>query len=272
MTDYLMRDGAPLTAEEWEKLDQLVVSAASTLLVGRRVVGLTGPFGPGLQSISVDSLEVGEACAHDEGCQENDDCDCQAVRVSHREALALPVIHKDFTLRWRDIETSRQFGLPLDLAAAAAASAACARAEDEMVFQGLVERSGTKIQAGDWEEEGNGFSDIVKATEALVSSGFYGPYAAVLPPMLYASLHRLMGRGGRLEIEHIGKVVTGGVFQAPGLKAALVIAQGVQNLDLVVGQDLATAYLGPDPIDHRFRVMESLVLRIKRPGAICLIT
>jgi uncharacterized linocin/CFP29 family protein len=271
MPDYLMRDGAPLTTEEWEKLDQLVVDAASTLLVGRRVISLTGPFGPGLQSIPVDGLEVGEACAHDEGCRGNDDCDCQAVHVSRRENLTLPVIHKDFTLRWRDIQTSRQFGLPLDLAAAAAASAACGRAEDKMVFEELVEKADTKIQAGDWEEEGSGFSTIVKATEALVSGGFYGPYAAVLPPMLYANLHRLMGRGGRLEIEHIGKVVTGGVFQAPGLESALVIAQGVQNLDLVVGQDLATAYLGPDPIDHRFRVLESLALRVRRPGAICLI-
>ena len=138
-----------------------------------------------------------------------------------------------------------------------------------MILRELVEKSVTRIEAADWKEEGNGFSDIVKATEALVSSGYYGPYAAVLPPMQYASLHRLMGRGGRLEIEHIGKVVSGGVFQAPGLKTALVIAQGVQNLDLVVGQDLATAYLGPDLVDHRFRVLESLVLRIKRPGAIC---
>jgi uncharacterized linocin/CFP29 family protein len=43
----------------------------------------------------------------------------------------------------------------------------------------------------------------------------------------------------------------------------------VQNLDLVVAQDLVTAYLGPENMDHHFRVLESLVLRIKRPGAIC---
>jgi uncharacterized linocin/CFP29 family protein len=36
-----------------------------------------------------------------------------------------------------------------------------------------------------------------------------------------------------------------------------------------VGQDLITAYLGPEEMGHRFRVLESLALRIKRPGAIC---
>ena len=38
---------------------------------------------------------------------------------------------------------------------------------------------------------------------------------------------------------------------------------------LVVAQDLTTAYLGNEDLDHRYRVMESLVLRVKRPGAIC---
>jgi uncharacterized linocin/CFP29 family protein len=191
------------------------------------------------------------------------------VHTSNRETLSLPVIHKDFSLRWRDIETSRHFGLPLDLSPAAAAGAACAQAEDKMVFQGLLGKASTEIKAADWEEEGKGFANVVAATEALISAGFYGPYAAILPPALYARMHRLMGRGGRLEIEHIGKVASGGVFQAPGLKTSLVIAQGTQNLDLVIGQDLVTAYLGPDLVDHRFRVLESLVLRVKRAGAIC---
>jgi len=235
--------------------------------MGRRIIKLTGPFGAGLQMIPRDSLEVGEACLHeqvDEGT-----CESQPVQVSQREILSLPVIHKDFWLRWRDIETSRQFDLPLDLSPTGAAAAACAHAEDKLIFDGLLEAAGSKIEAADWEEEGNGLANVVAATEALISTGLYGAYAAVFPPALYARLHRLMGRGGRLEIEHIGKVASGGVFQAPGLETPLVIAQGVQNLDLVVGQDLTTAYLGPDLVDYHFRVLESLVLRVKRAGAIC---
>lgn len=267
MADFLMRDDAPLTEEEWGKIDELVVETARKILVGRRIIKLTGPFGAGLQMIPLDSLEVGEACLHEASCEEG--CECEPVQVSQREILSLPVIHKDFWLRWRDIETSRQFNLPLDLSPAAAAAAACAHAEDKLILGGLLEKAGSQIEAADWEEEGNGFANVVAATEALISAGFYGPYAALFPPALYAKLHRLMGRGGRLEIEHIGKVVSGGVFQAPGLETPLVIAPGVQNLDLVVGQDLTTAYLGPDLVDHHFRLLESLVLRVKRAGAIC---
>ena len=35
--------------------------------------------------------------------------------------------------------------------------------------------------------------------------------------------------------------------------------------------DLISAYLGPEQMNHPFRIFESLVLRIKRPGAICTI-
>jgi len=39
-----------------------------------------------------------------------------------------------------------------------------------------------------------------------------------------------------------------------------------------VAQDLITAYMGNEGLDHLFRVMETLVLRVKRPGAICGLT
>jgi uncharacterized linocin/CFP29 family protein len=136
MPDFLMRDDAPLTKEEWEKIDELAVGTAGQLLVGRRIVRLAGPFGAGLQMIPLDSLKVGEACVHEPSCEEG--CECQPVQITSRKTLSLSVIHKDFWLRWRDVETSRQFSLPLDLSPAAAAAAACARVEDKMVFDGLL--------------------------------------------------------------------------------------------------------------------------------------
>ena len=49
----------------------------------------------------------------------------------------------------------------------------------------------------------------------------------------------------------------------------LILATGSQNFDLAVAQDLTVAYLGPDKMNHPYRVLESVYLRIKRPGAIC---
>jgi uncharacterized linocin/CFP29 family protein len=71
----------------------------------------------------------------------------------------------------------------------------------------------------------------------------------------------------------VGSVADGGIFQSPALDSnqAVILAHGAQYLDLAVAQDLVTAYLGPEEMDHGFRVLESLVLRIKQPGAICVL-
>jgi uncharacterized linocin/CFP29 family protein len=76
---------------------------------------------------------------------------------------------------------------------------------------------------------------------------------------------------GRIVGKLIEDVAEGGVFRSPILQPeeGLVLSLGAHNLDLVVAQDLTTAYLGNEGLDHSYQVMESLVLRIKRPGAIC---
>jgi len=199
--------------------------------------------------------------------------------VDQRKIIQVPLIHTDFVLQWRDIATSRQFGLPLDFGQAAAASAMVARKEDEMIFAELLAAAQTHVAAGDWDQPGGVFANLVAATSALVEAGVYGPYAAVVSPAVYAKMHRPMGGGGRgmgmgmLEIVQARELASGGVFQTPALKntQALLIAQGPHNVDLVLGQDLATAYVGPEGMTHRFRVLESLALRIKRPEAIAVI-
>ena len=188
-----------------------------------------------------------------------------------RKVLDLVFIEEDFGLSWRDIEANRKAGLPPDLGAAAKASMACARKEDEMIFGALTAAAGKQVPIGDWSEPRSAFASIVEATEKLVADSFYGPFAVVLSPALYAKTQRVVEGVGRLESKLIKDVAEGGVFRSPvlGEGQGLVLSLGVFNLDLVVGQDLITAYMGNDKLDHCFRVLESLVLRIKRPGAIC---
>jgi len=38
-----MRDDAPLTGEEWDRLDELVVETARKILMGRRIIKRLGP-------------------------------------------------------------------------------------------------------------------------------------------------------------------------------------------------------------------------------------
>ncbi|MGB9589023.1 MAG: encapsulin, partial [Armatimonadota bacterium] len=67
------------------------------------------------------------------------------------------------------------------------------------------------------------------------------------------------------------ELATAGVFQTAVLREnkAVVVSTGAENLDIAIAQDMVTAYLGPDNMNHPFRVLEALVLRIRRPEAIC---
>ncbi|MFQ6042332.1 MAG: family 1 encapsulin nanocompartment shell protein [Candidatus Poribacteria bacterium] len=272
MADYLNREEAPLSHEEWEKLDKIVVKTAQKRLVGRRFINICGPLGVDIQVIQKGSLSgIG-------GDKE--------ITVAKKENLSIPMISKDFRLHWRDIETSKRLELPLELGPAAAASAVCAQMEDRMIFtgcahdggecdcpgQGLLNVDGrNKVETAGWDAPGSAFADAVSATEKLISAGCYEPYAMVVSPAMYAKLHRMMESGARLEITFIKELMADGVYQSPVLKPneGVVVATGIENLDLVIGQDLITAYLGVDGMDHPFRVFETVLLRIKRPEAIC---
>jgi uncharacterized linocin/CFP29 family protein len=118
--------------------------------------------------------------------------------------------------------------------------------------------------------QGEAFGNVTAAIQTLVEEGFFGPYAVIVSPALYAKTQRF-GKGMRLESKLITDVAQGGLLQSPmlGANQGLVVSLGAHNIDLVIGQDLTTAYMGNEKLDHLFRVMETLALRIKRPEAIC---
>jgi uncharacterized linocin/CFP29 family protein len=248
MSDLFMRGDAPLTQEEWKQLDKIVVQVARQFLVGRRFIELAGPFGAGTEVIPVGT-------------------------GANRKQLPMQAIEEDFTLLWRDVEANRQLGVPIEWGAAAEAAAKCAKAEDKMVLGALSKAAKTKVKLGDWSEPGAALASVVSATEALFADGFFGPYAVIVSPGLYTQTQRMARGMGRMVSKLIKDVAEGGLFRTPLLGAAqgMVVSLGIQNVDLAIAQDLITAYMGNEGLDHSFRVMESLVLRIKRPGAICLL-
>lgn len=275
MADYLQRDLSPLSEEQWRTIDHVVTSVGQRQLVGRRFIPLFGPLGPGVQTIADDRIGGAELGAID---LLGDDGQMPAQTIQRRY-ITLPLIYKDFRLHWRDIETSRQFGVLLDTALAAAAAAFCARAEDHMIFnghaalahEGLLNAAGRQIMPlSDWGRSGAAFEDVVAATQRLVAAGFFGPFALAVSPRLYASMHRVHANTGILEIEQVSKIATAGVYQTPVIPddRAVVVSTGAENMDLVLAQDLITSFLETSHMNHLFRVFEIVALRIKRPGAI----
>jgi uncharacterized linocin/CFP29 family protein len=274
--EYLQRDQAPLGVDQWAAVDQAVVRTAQSMLVGRRFISLVGPFGPGLEAVPNDTIG-GTGNAQIDLLGNNED---QAIGIEARRFLSLPLLYKDFWVHWRDLEASRQLGVPLDLGKAAAAAAATAQAEDRLIFDGepglglpgLRTAEGRQtLPLGQWDSGGQGFADVVEGVRALIQAGFTGPYALAVSPRLYADLNRIFDASGVLELEQIEKLARRGVYPTAVLPepSALLVDSGAQNMDLAVGLDLSTAYVESSNLNHRLRVLESLVLRIRRPGAIC---
>lgn len=276
MTDYLQRNQAPLTGDQWAELDRIVVQTAQSALVGRRFLTLVGPFGPGVEVIPNDTIQG----ANEGQLDLLGNVEDEAIGISQRGFLPLPLIYKDFWIHWRDLEATNQVGLPLDAGRAAAAASAAAQAEDRLIFDGneglglpgLRNAPGRQtLPMGSWDERGGAFSDAVNGIRALVEAGFTGPYALAVSPRLYAELNRVFDATGVLELEQVEKLARRGVYQTAILPdpSAILVDSGAGSMDLAVGLDLATAYVESSNLNHHFRVLESLVLRIRRPGAIC---
>lgn len=276
MPDYLQRGQAPLGPAEWAAVDQTVVRTAQSVLVGRRFLSLVGPFGAGIEALPNDVLSgsgggVVDLLGNEEG---------ESLAIERRRFLPLPLLYKDFWVHWRDLEASRQLGLPLDVGKAAAAAAATAQAEDRLIFDGnpSLDLPGLRNAEGrqtlpmsDWGSMGSAFADVVEGVRVLTQNGFTGPYALAVSPRLYADLNRIFDASGVLELEQVEKLARRGVYPTAVLPepGALLVDSGTQNMDLAVGVDLSTAYVESSNLNHLFRVVESLVLRMRRPGAIC---
>ncbi|HUV05527.1 MAG TPA: family 1 encapsulin nanocompartment shell protein [Armatimonadota bacterium] len=274
--ENLLREDAPLTAEEWTRIDETVVQVARNRLVARRFISLYGPLGAGVQCVHEDTFAGADAGAVSLLGEE----DVHPVHAEVRDFMAVPLIFKDFQIHWRDIETSRSLGMPLETSAAAAAANFVAHSEDDMIlngneklgFEGLMNaRWRNTVPLLNWDEAGRAFQNTVDATRKLLDSGFYGPFAMVVSPNMFAKMQRVYNNTGVLEISRVRELVTAGVLQTPALpdNGVLLVATGQENLDIAIAQDLITAYLGPENMNHPFRVLEALVLRIKRPEAIC---
>ena len=276
MPDFLGHTDNPLREPEWARLNETVIQVARRSLVARRIIDIYGPLGPGVQTVAYDEYTgVSPGAVDIVGEQET-----ATVFTDVRRFKTIPIIYKDFLLHWRDIEAARSHNMPLDVSAAAGAAALCAQQEDELIFygdqklgyEGLMNAQGRHTVAlGNWEHPGGGYRAVVEATRKLNEAGHFGPYAVALSPRLYSLLHRIYEETGVLEIDTIRKLASDGVFQSNRLRgdSGVVISTGPENIDLAIAMDMTTAYLGASKMNHPFRVLESMVLRIKHPDAIC---
>jgi len=265
--DYLFREGSPISEELWEQIDDAVVSTAKKVLTGRRFISIYGPLGAGVQSINVDNIS------------ELDESEGSISVIKGRTYKHIPLISQDFSLLWRDLEFSDQAGMPVDLSSVMQAASQCALKEDEMIFLGndelgykglLTEDGVVKLSISDWSEGENPSRDIAAGLAKFIENGIVGRKALVVSPGLYVQLQRIQPGTGTTEYDRISRLLNGNIFSTPVLKnnKAVLVCAEPQYMDLVIGQDMITSYLETRNLNHYFRIIETLLLRIKNKEAV----
>ncbi|MDI9633201.1 MAG: family 1 encapsulin nanocompartment shell protein [Methanolinea sp.] len=257
---YLGREDAPIGPGTWKVLDGAMVDAAKSVLAGRRLIGIEGPYGLGLKAVPLEDCRVDE---------------CLAVS----RFVPVHMISTRFSLGLRDIIAYEENSLPFSAAPAAQAAIECARREDTLIFEGagetpgLLTRGGTnEIVLSSWNTVGKAADDIIQAVIALDEAGYHGPYALALAPSRYNLLFRRYVQGQSTELEHIRSIVTDGVFKAPVLKSGgVLLATGKRYASIVIGQDMSIGFVGPAGDSLEFSITESLALLLREPASVCVL-
>lgn len=273
--EFLHREEAPLTENQWKEIDEAVIKTAKSNLVGRKFIEITPALDPAIQSVAYDVISSSDNGA----CGLFGDKECDIVKIKDRKFLPVPQIYKDFKIHWRDIETSKKLGLPLDMAVVASAARQVAMAEDNFIFNGdktlgypgLLNVEGRSIvKKESFEKEGDIFQTAVKCVETLNSKGFNTNLALVMNPKDYSKAFRIYGNSGVLEINHIKELFDIGVFSSYAVPVGKMVAvsTGIENMDLFIVQDIITSYLAYENMDHYFRVFELVAFRIKNPASV----
>lgn len=256
MSDYLLRDDAPLSAEVWKQIDVMVANVVTRNLVGRRVVPLVGPLGWGVEVAPVTAFG-----GEDEG-----------FVASTAKYVTLETLEAGFRLRLKQLAMADQTPFGLDLGAVATAASKLAKKEDKFVLGGLMANA-SKGALGDWSVPNGPFSAIAAATAAMRGKGIDGPVSLVLGLEMHAKLASLVDHGQR-EIKAVQKLVQAGIYASPVMPEgqALLVSSRAWDVDMVVGQDIATAFVGNEGLDLMFCILETLALRFKRQGAALLLS
>ncbi len=264
--DYLARDGSPFEGDFWSKIDKVVVDTAARTLTGRKFLSIYGPLGAGATSVQCDKFDKEETFENG------------IVKTTGRVFYELPQIYQDFDILWRDIENNIRSGMPLDFSSVAGAAQNLAKKEDSLIFfgsetvkcKGLMNTPGVQnLKIADWSKDENSFADIVKAINMIREKDVIGDSVLVLSNNLYLDLQRIQAGTGMTEYSRISKMLNG-VYRSSLIPAGkgMLICPEFQYMDLAIGIDMVAAYLEQKDLNHSFRLIETVLPRVKNSDAI----
>jgi len=280
-------DTGRLTNEEILYIDGRVVETVKPLLVGRRLFPVFTLPNAGFMTVrgyKRSNMSAARISLHGQGGAKD-----RTEKTPFD--ITVPVIEKDFEIMWRELEASRQGGVPLDLQDAENAARKVAEDEDKLLLsgeytgfralgvEGLATATGRNTTAGgDWSV--NAFTYVNNAIAELEADGHYGPYGLIVKPSWWRQIAGAFVTNTATTIAEkvaalceVGVFKTDSLFESDGtLHNALVVEPSQENFELVIGRDLEVRKQEDVRGNLECVVREILAPRIKRPTSICEIT
>ena len=263
---HLLREHAPITEENWERIDDEARDRLKPALAARKLVDFTGPLG--WQHSATNLGRIASIDAPFEG-----------ISAAQRRVLPLVELRAPFAVTRAELADADRGAADIDFDALDQAAHRLAAAENAAVFHGF-EASGIEgiAQASTHEPIPLG-SDcsqyprhVTKALNLLLSAGVDGPYGMALGP---AAFERVLEstEGGWLLLDHLRKILDGGpLVWAPGVEGAVVMSTRGGDFLFESGEDLSVGYFSHDAEAVTLYLEESFSFRVASPEAAVALT
>jgi len=277
-----------LTDDEINYLEKAITKTVRPMLIGRQLMPIITLAHAGFRKYTYyTENDMGQAIIDMQGEEQSQD-----LVDLDEEHVKIPIIHKEYTLHWRDVLMRREGGQDLNSQHAENAARQVAEEEDKLILtgevagtlawpaldiEGLCTATGNLGAAGGaWPT--NVLANVATAKQALRAQGFYGPYRLITPSVIYGYLEAMIANTEKWYFQAVGELIGGvenilvsdNLIASDGnaLDSALLVDVQPGNFHLVVGADV-TNHLAQKPDMNYFgRVWEAVVPVIKRPTAI----
>jgi uncharacterized linocin/CFP29 family protein len=275
--EFVGQDASQLTLEQYQQIEAAVITAVRKPLVGRTVMPMLDLNNFGIQQLKFyTQTNMGAAAIGMAMIQGAAD-----IVGLTPDTLNIPAIWKDFVIHFRDLESSRTTGVPLDTTFASDAGRRVAELEETLIwegtggwigFMGAVGRL-TEASAGSWATAGNAYTDVKDAIAELGNAGYSGKPTLVLTPNQYADLLVIFTNTGipqLVQVRELCNPVVAHFFADDA--SALMVMPDPENFELKIAQNVLVHVAERENKDIFCRVYEALVPEFKRGNSICEIT
>lgn len=282
-------DTAQLRDSDIQYIENEVIQAVRAKLVARQLFKTVPLADVGVKEwVQYSLTDMGQARISMDGLSKSFDRTKKTAKT-----VAVPMIHKEYKLFFRDIAASRRSGMPIDVSEAQNAAIQVAEEEDKLFLtgeysgwralgiEGLATATGrnTEASTGAWSTATNIIKDVADAKAELKADGHYGPYTLVCRSDADADLDLLIANTGILAREKLGAMgvtdvlVSDNLFADDGgVDTALLVEANPLNFVAGIGQEITVNNWLDQDMNTLGKVWEVAAPFIKRPTSICEIT